>query len=89
MQADHATPKCAQLKLASNKANLPQRIETSNSGAIVLSIFSKTSTKTSPKRFLFCEEKTVQAGRRPPRFYCARQYCSTLFPLQVVEFVVD
>ena len=29
-------------------------IETENEGTIVLSIFSKISTKTSPKRFLFC-----------------------------------
>ena len=32
-------------------------IETENEGAIVLSIFSKISTKTSPKTFLFCEER--------------------------------
>ena len=57
----------------------------------MLSIFSKISTKTSPKRFLFCQEGQklyrLVAGHHDSTAHVST-VVSTLFPLQVVELLI-
>ena len=65
-------------------------IEIEKSGTIVLSMFSMASTKMFPKRFLFCEErqKLYRLVADHHDSNCVHQYCSTVFPLQVVELQI-